>query len=100
MLMVAVLSWWFQPVLSFRCRGRPSNPSLRALCDWADRWAQLLRLVLTVLADNSRTIALHQRCGFAQEGLPIGFALRDGHCVATVAAARLHPHPPRWTPRA
>lgn len=73
---------------------------MRALCHWADRWGQVLRLELTVFADNTRAIALYQRCGFVQEGLHIGYALRDGHYVDTVSMARLHPNPPRWTPDA
>ncbi len=73
---------------------------MQALCDWSDRWGQVLRLELTVFADNPRAIALYQRCGFVQEGLHIGYALRDGQYVDSLSMARLHPNPPRWTPAA
>jgi putative acetyltransferase len=69
---------------------------VRALCDWADRWGQVLRIELTVFEDNQRAQALYQRCGFRREGLHIGHALRDGDYVNTVSMARLHPSPPRW----
>ena len=73
---------------------------MQALCDWADRWGQVLRLELSVYADNVRAIALYQRCGFVREGLHIGFALRDGQYVDSVSMARMHPNPPRWSPSA
>ncbi len=41
---------------------------MQAACDDADRWAQLLRLALTVFVDNAR--------------------------VDVLSMARLHPHPP------
>lgn len=67
---------------------------LLALCDYADNWAHLLRLELTVFTDNQRAIALYQRCGFVHEGTHRAYALRHG-CYADVhAMARLHPHPP------
>ena len=71
---------------------------LRALCDYADRWAQVLRIELTVFADNARAIALYQRCGFQVEGRHVGYALRDGRYVDTLSMARLHPLPPTWAP--
>ena len=67
-----------------------------ALCDWADRWGQLLRIELTVFVDNPRAIALYQRHGFLQEGRHLGYALRDGAYVDVFSMARLHPSPPRW----
>ena len=73
---------------------------MQALCDWADRWGQVLRLELSVYADNARAIALYQRCGFVREGLHTGFALRNGQYVDSVSMARMHPHPPRWSPNA
>lgn len=71
---------------------------MQALCDWADNWGQVLRLELSVYADNARAIALYQRFGFHQEGLHRGFALRDGAYVDAVSMARLHPNPPRIAP--
>lgn len=68
---------------------------MQALCDWADNWGQVLRLELTVYADNTRAIGLYQRFGFRQEGLHRGYALRDGAYVDALSMARLHPNPPR-----
>ena len=67
-----------------------------ALCDWADRWGQVLRVELTVFADNSRAIALYQRHGFQIEGRHVGYALRDGAYVDVCSMARMHPSPPTW----
>ena len=67
---------------------------MQALCDYADNWAQLLRLELTVFVDNQRAIALYQRFGFRQEGLLRGFAMRHGAYADVLAMARLHPKPP------
>ena len=69
---------------------------MAALCDWADRWGQVLRTELTVFADNQHAITLYQRHGFAQEGRHRAYALRDGHYEDVLSMARLHPNPPRW----
>jgi putative acetyltransferase len=71
---------------------------MQAVCDWADNWGQVLRLELTVYADNQRAIALYQRFGFRQEGVHRGYALRDGAYVDALSMARLHPNPPRIAP--
>jgi L-phenylalanine/L-methionine N-acetyltransferase len=73
---------------------------LQAACDYADRWAHLLRLELTVFVDNPRAIALYRRCGFREEGRHVAYALRDGRYVDVFSMARLHPDAPRatWTP--
>ena len=67
---------------------------LQALCDYADNWAQLLRLELTVFCDNTRALALYQRCGFVHEGTHRAFALRRGVYADVFSMARLHPRPP------
>ena len=67
---------------------------MQAVCDYADRWAHLLRLELTVFADNARAIALYRRFGFEEEGRHRAYALRDGVYVDVLSMARLHPHPP------
>jgi L-phenylalanine/L-methionine N-acetyltransferase len=66
-----------------------------ALIDYADRWAGILRIELTVYADNARAIALYRKFGFEAEGRMRGFAMRDGRYVDALAMARLHPNPPR-----
>lgn len=70
---------------------------MAALVDYADRWGQILRIELSVFADNTRAIALYERFGFEREGLHRAYALRDGAFVDSVTMARLHPNPPRWT---
>jgi putative acetyltransferase len=68
---------------------------MKALCDYADDWAQLLRIELTVFADNERAIALYRQFGFQHEGTLRAYALRKGAYVDTLAMARLHPNPPQ-----
>jgi putative acetyltransferase len=68
---------------------------MRALCDYADNWAHILRLELTVFVDNTGAIELYRRFGFHHEGTHRAFALRDGVYVDVHAMARLHPRPPQ-----
>jgi L-phenylalanine/L-methionine N-acetyltransferase len=68
---------------------------MAALVDYGDRWAQVLRLELTVFTDNAPAIALYRRFGFQIEGTHRAYALRDGAYVDAHAMARLHPRPPR-----
>jgi putative acetyltransferase len=67
---------------------------MQALCDYADGWAQLLRIELTVFTDNHRAIALYQRFGFRHEGTHRAYALRHGVYADVHCMARLHPSPP------
>ena len=67
---------------------------MQALCDFADHWGQLLRLELQVFTDNARAIALYRSCGFVQEGIHRGYALRGGEYVDSMSMARWHPRPP------
>jgi putative acetyltransferase len=68
---------------------------MTALLDYADHWAQVLRIELTVFHDNQRAIRLYERHGFAPEGRFKAYALRGGEYVDVLAMARLHPKPPR-----
>lgn len=67
---------------------------MQALCDYADLWAQLLRIELSVFTDNERAIRLYERFGFEREGTMRGYALRAGRYVDVHYMARLHPNPP------
>ena len=75
---------------------------IAALCDWADRWGQVLRIELTVFVDHPQAITLYEKFGFRlsafgfrQECRHVGYALRDGRYVDTFSMVRLHPDPPR-----
>ena len=61
---------------------------------WADSWAGILRIELTVFTDNARAIALYERHGFTSEGVMRAHMLRDGVYADTQMMARLHPKPP------
>ena len=67
---------------------------MQALCDYADQWGQILRIELTVFADNARAVALYRRFGFEHEGTHRSFALRAGAYADAFSMARLHPNPP------
>lgn len=67
---------------------------MSAIVDWADNWALLLRLELTVYTDNAAAMALYRKFGFELEGTHRAYALRDGVFVDAHCMARLHPKPP------
>ncbi len=69
---------------------------MEAALRWADNWAGILRIELTVLTDNIRAITLYERHGFVCEGVMRGHILRDGVLADTQAMARLHPKPPSF----
>lgn len=64
---------------------------MQALLEHADRWANLLRVELTVFADNARAIALYRRFGFQEEGRMRAYAWRDGAYADCLSMARLRP---------
>jgi putative acetyltransferase len=67
---------------------------LKAAVDLADNWLNLLRLELTVYADNAVAQRLYRNHGFVHEGTHRAYALRHGRYVDVHAMARLHPSPP------
>lgn len=67
---------------------------MRGLTDYADQWGNILRIELTVFADNARAIALYERFGFEHEGRYKGYALRNGQYSDVLCMARWHPKPP------
>ncbi|MBU6257243.1 MAG: GNAT family N-acetyltransferase [Burkholderiales bacterium] len=68
---------------------------MQALCDYADGWAQILRIELDVDAENLRAIALYESFGFRREGLHRAYAMRGGVYTDALSMARLHPQPAR-----
>lgn len=85
--------------VSSAAQGRGVGRALmQAALDYADRWAQILRIELQVFPDNRRAIALYERFGFVHEGRHRAYALRDGGYVDSLSMARLHPNPPRLPP--
>jgi L-phenylalanine/L-methionine N-acetyltransferase len=68
---------------------------MSALMHYADHWGHVLRVELTVFADNAAAIALYRRHGFVQEGRHHAYALRGGQYADVLSMARLHPHPPK-----
>lgn len=67
---------------------------MTALMDYADNWAQVLRIELTVYHDNRQAIRLYERHGFAPEGRLKAYALRNGRYEDVLTMARLHPKQP------
>jgi putative acetyltransferase len=67
---------------------------MQAACDFADGWAQILRIELNLFTDNLAARALYERFGFRLEGTHIGYAMRHGRYADVHAMARLHPNPP------
>jgi putative acetyltransferase len=67
---------------------------LQRLIDWADNWANVLRIELVVHADNDHAIALYRSMGFVEEGRHRAYAMKNGRFVDALFMARLHPAPP------
>lgn len=62
---------------------------LKTLLDLADHWLMLVRLELTVFADNERAIHLYEKLGFEKEGLKRMVTVRDGRYADEYMMARL-----------
>lgn len=71
---------------------------MAALIDYADNWAQVLRIELTVYHDNARAIRLYERHGFEHEGRLKAYGLRNGVYEDVLSMARLHPRQPMVRP--
>jgi putative acetyltransferase len=67
---------------------------MTAMMDWADNWANVLRIELEVFPDNARAIALYTQFGFVQEGQKRCDSLRHGVYANSILMARLHPKQP------
>lgn len=66
------------------------NALLASLIDYADHWVQLLRLELTVAADNEPAIRLYKKHGFVLEGRHLAAIFTDGKYVDLLSMARLN----------
>lgn len=88
---VAMLGISVEPDAQRRGVGRAL---MQTLCDYADGWAQILRIELTVFVDNAPAIALYEIFGFRHEGTHRAYAMRDGVYADVYSMARLHPRPP------
>ena len=69
----------------FRKRGLPGKTVL----DLADNWLMLVRLELTVFADNERAVHLYESLGFEREGIRRKAAVRNGVYMDEIAMARI-----------
>lgn len=67
---------------------------LQATLDKADNWLNILRVELTVFADNQTAIKLYEKNGFRIEGTHEKYAFRNGEYADSLAMARLRDHVP------
>jgi L-phenylalanine/L-methionine N-acetyltransferase len=67
---------------------------MSGLLDYADNWANCLRVELEVFADNAAAIAMYERHGFVLEGRKRCDSLRHGVYTDSVTMGRLHPKQP------
>ena len=62
---------------------------MEALLALADGWLNVIRIELTVFADNERALALYRKFGFQVEGTHRAYALRNGGYADTHTMARV-----------
>lgn len=65
---------------------------IKTLLDIADNWLMLVRVELTVFADNDSAIHIYEKCGFVKEGLKRCAAIRSGKYEDEFIMARIHPN--------
>lgn len=63
---------------------------MKALLDIADNWLMLVRVELTVFADNERAIRLYEKFGFEKEGVKRLAGIRNGRYVDELLMARIN----------
>ena len=61
----------------------------KKLLDMADNWLMLLRVELTVYADNERAIHLYEKYGFVKEGVKRKAAISCGQYKDEILMARI-----------
>lgn len=64
---------------------------MKSVLDMADNWLMLVRVELTVFADNDRALHLYEKMGFEKEGLRKMAAIRNGEYADEFSMARIHP---------
>lgn len=64
---------------------------LKTLLNLADNWLMLVRVELTVFADNERAIHLYEKLGFEKEGLKRMTTVRNGKYADEYMMARIRP---------
>jgi putative acetyltransferase len=62
---------------------------MKELIELADNWLNVIRLELTVFADNAAAIAVYRKFGFEVEGTHKAYALRAGEYADALAMARV-----------
>lgn len=62
---------------------------MEKLLDMADNWLMLLRVELTVYADNERAIHLYEKYGFVKEGVKRKAAISCGQYKDEILMARI-----------
>lgn len=62
---------------------------MEAILDVADNWLMLVRVELTVFADNEKAINLYKKFDFGVEGLKKKAAIRNGEYVDEFIMARI-----------
>lgn len=62
---------------------------MEALLDIADNWLKLVRVELTVFADNKRAIHLYEKLGFEKEGVKRKGSIRSGKYEDELMMARI-----------